>query len=204
MASEDQKGALGLNRRYLPSEPLIDFIFVHGLRGGSRKTWSMTNSVTHYWPQEWLPKYPTFKKLYAYIATGEMSVSPYLGDTDMPMADMPIVLIGHSMSGLVIKKAYLLASQDSAHKTLAKRVRTFYFYVTPHRGSDWAKLLNNVLRCVYSSRAYVADLKRNSETIQSTNDEFRNYSNDLNLWSFYETQKVTLGVFRTFIVDADS
>ena len=135
---------------------------------------------------------------------GEMSVSPYLGDTDMPMADMPIVLIGHSMSGLVIKKAYLLASQDSAHKTLAKRVRTFYFYVTPHRGSDWAKLLNNVLRCVYSSRAYVADLKRNSETIQSTNDEFRNYSNDLNLWSFYETQKVTLGVFRTFIVDADS
>ena len=52
-------GPLGLNLLYAPSEPLIDFIFVHGLRGGSRKTWSKTKDVNHYWPQQWLPLEPS-------------------------------------------------------------------------------------------------------------------------------------------------
>ena len=44
-------------------EPSIDFIFVHGLGGGSRKTWSKTSSLAHYWPQEWLSKDPAFKNV---------------------------------------------------------------------------------------------------------------------------------------------
>ena len=36
----DTWGPLGLNLLHSPPEPLIDFIFVHGLRGGSIKTWT--------------------------------------------------------------------------------------------------------------------------------------------------------------------
>lgn len=219
---DDPKGRLGLNLLHSPSDPLIDFIFVHGLGGGSRKTWSKTSSVIHFWPQEWLPKDPAFKNVrihsfgydsdwvkgkdsclnvhhFGKSLVGEISTSPYLGD-----GDTPIVLIGHSMGGLVIKKAYMLARQGAAYKALAERFHTIYFLATPHRGSDSAKLLNNILHIAYSSRAYVADLERGSGAIQSINDEFRNYSAEIDLWSFYETQKLKIGVLSTLIVDPDS
>lgn len=220
---DDPKGPLGLNLLHSPSEPLIDLVFVHGLGGGSRKTWSKTSSVTHYWPQEWLPKDPAFKSVrvhsFGYDSDwvkgrdnclnihhigksllGEMSTSPYVGH-----ANTPIVLIGHSMGGLVIKKAHMLARQGAAYETLAARFHTIYFLATPQRGSDSAKLLNNILQIAYSSRAYVEDLERGSRAIQSINDEFRNYSADIDLWSFYETQKLKIGgVLSTLIVDPDS
>lgn len=219
---DDPKGPLGLNLLHSPSEPLIDFIFVHGLGGGSRKTWSKTSSVTHYWPQEWLPKDPAFKNVrvhsfgynsdwikgkdnclnihhFSKSLLGEMSTSPYLGD-----ADTPIVLIGHSMGGLVIKKAYILARQDAVYETLTKQIHTIYFLATPHRGSDSAKVLNNILQIAYSSSAYVAELERGSGAIQSINDEFRKHCADIDLWSFYETQKLNRGVFSTLIVDPES
>ncbi|KAK4691880.1 protein SERAC1, partial [Lecanoromycetidae sp. Uapishka_2] len=219
---DDPRGVLGLNLLYSPSKPLIEFIFVDGLGGGSRKTWSKTNSVSHYWPQAWLPKDPAFKNVrvhsFGYDSDwakgkdncmnihhfgksflGEMSTSPYLFDINTK-----IVLIGHSMGGLVIKKALMLAKQDAAYETLRERFHTIFFLATPHKGSDSAKLLNNVLQIAYSSRAYVADLERGSGAIQTINDDFRNYSPDIVLWSFYETQKLKLGVLSTLIVDPDS
>lgn len=58
---EDVKGPLGLNLLHTVAEPLIDFIFVHGLGGGSRKTWSMSSNPHHYWPKEWLSRDPEFR-----------------------------------------------------------------------------------------------------------------------------------------------
>jgi WD40 repeat protein len=128
-----------------------------------------------------------------------MSTSPSLS-----VSQTPLVLIGHSMGGLVIKKAYLLARQDTAYEVLARRIHTMYFLATPHRGSSSAKLLSNVLRAAFSSRAYVADLKRSSSVIQSINEEFEKYSGGIVLWSFYETQKLKLGVLSVLIVDPES
>lgn len=127
---------------------------------------------------------------------GEMSTSPYLVSSSRH-----IVAIGHSMGGLVIKKAYILAVQDSAYKALASRFVAIYFLATPHRGADSAKLLKNILRVAYD-RAYVADLGRNSGAIQVINDEFRHFSANLELWSFYETQNMKL--FSSPIVDPES
>ncbi|KAI0834348.1 WD40 repeat-like protein [Hypoxylon sp. FL0890] len=219
---DDSKGPLGLNLLFTPSEPRIDFIFVHGLGGGSRKTWSKSNSASHFWPQEWLPKDPAFKDVrihsfgynsdyakgkdnclnihhFGKSLLGEMSTSPYLADSDTA-----IVLIGHSMGGLVIKKAYMLARQDASYKCLGRRFYAIYFLATPHRGSDSAKTLKNLLRCAFSLRAYVGDLQKGSGTIQVINDDFRQYSTDIDLWSFYETQHLDMGVFSRMIVDPDS
>jgi len=60
-ATGDFVGPPGLNLLYAPPEPLLEFIFVHGLRGGSRKTWSYSSNPYHYWPKEWLPRDPEFK-----------------------------------------------------------------------------------------------------------------------------------------------
>ncbi|BCS04131.1 NACHT and WD domain protein [Aspergillus luchuensis] len=219
---DNPRGPLGLNLLHSPPEPQIESIFVHGLGGGSRKTWSKTTSGYHYWPQEWLPKDPAFSHVrvhsfgynsdwskgkdncldiyhFAKSLLGELSTSPHLSHTDTP-----IVFLGHSMGGLVIKKAYLLASQDAFFEGLVKRFHAIYFFATPHRGSDSAKLLENILQITYSSRAYVSDLKRGSSTLQSINEEFRKHSGKMELWSFYETQKLTIGLFSILIVDPNS
>lgn len=58
--NEEFKGPLGLNLLHTVPEPRIDFIFVHGLGGGSRKTWSKTPDPYHYWPKEWMSRDPEF------------------------------------------------------------------------------------------------------------------------------------------------
>src|SRR5271155_3924291 len=58
---DEIRGPIGLNLLYEPAEPIVDLIFVHGLGGGSRKTWSKSPGVDSFWPQEWLPRDVEFK-----------------------------------------------------------------------------------------------------------------------------------------------
>lgn len=51
---EDTWGPLGLQILHSPSEALVDIIFVHGLRGGSIKTWCKGDDLQYFWPREWL------------------------------------------------------------------------------------------------------------------------------------------------------
>jgi len=47
---------LGLHVVHEPdAAPSIDLIFVHGLGGTCRKTWSRDRDTRLFWPQEWLP-----------------------------------------------------------------------------------------------------------------------------------------------------
>lgn len=108
------------------------------------------------------------------------------------------------MGGLVAKKTYLLARQDIFYETLLKRFRAMCFFATPHLGSDLAKLLGKILGITHSSLAYVSDLKRGSEALQSINDEFRKYSDKIDLCSFYEMQRLKVGPLSARIVHPDS
>lgn len=60
-SSDDSRNSLGLVPLYSPSEPVVDLIFIHGLRGGSRKTWSKSEHPFHFWPKEWLSRDPDFR-----------------------------------------------------------------------------------------------------------------------------------------------
>lgn len=225
VAIDDVRGPLGLHLLHLAAEPLVDFIFVHGLRGGSIKTWRKGSDPKQFWPQNWLPLEPAFRNVsihtFGYNADwgdtkdsflnvhdfgrtllAEMKISPHIRSGGRN----PIVLIGHSMGGLVIKKAYILARQDLANQDFAQRIRCTFFLATPHRGSDSAKLLNNILRAsgALSGRQYITDLEKNSVSTQTINDEFRNFADELMLYSFYETTKTNLGVSSAMIVERDS
>jgi WD40 repeat protein len=114
----------------------------------------------------------------------------------------PLVFIGHSMGGLVIKRAFIFAKQKEEFLSIANRVRAILFLATPHRGSDFAPLLSKVLS-FSGSRPFVADLHRNSLVTQSINDEFPHHCRDLQLYSFYETLPTSYGVGKGLIVDKD-
>ncbi|MBE3050331.1 hypothetical protein IMZ48_49115 [Candidatus Bathyarchaeota archaeon] len=52
---EGIRGELGLRLVHSSPEPLVDIIFVHGLRGGSIRTWRKGTDPRYFWPQCWLP-----------------------------------------------------------------------------------------------------------------------------------------------------
>jgi hypothetical protein len=63
-ASQDSKGPLGLNTlRGLPGPAIADMIFIHGLGGGSRSTWTKSGDPSLYWPQNWLPNDAAFRDI---------------------------------------------------------------------------------------------------------------------------------------------
>lgn len=107
------------------------------------------------------------------------------------------------MGGLVIKRAYILANQKEEFHSIARRVQAIFFLATPHRGADLAQLLTKILNLTSGARPFVADLHRNSLATQSINDEFPQYSQNLQLFSFYETITTGYGVGKSLIVDKD-
>ena len=58
---ETNDNPLGLSVLYSPSEsPTVDIIFIHGLGGGSIKTWCKNGDRNLCWPRNWLPSEPGF------------------------------------------------------------------------------------------------------------------------------------------------
>lgn len=119
------------------------------------------------------------------------------------MSQGPILLVGHSMGGLVIKKAFILSKDVPEFK---ERIRCIFFLATPHRGSDYASLLNNVLAIsgVLSPRRYIADLMTGSTSAQLINEDFSKHATELPVFSFYETLRMSLGVTSGMIVNKNS
>ncbi|KAI0436943.1 NACHT and WD domain protein [Xylaria telfairii] len=193
----------GLRLLHASPQPLIDIIFVHGLRGGSSKTWRKGDDVRSDWGSlnpSVLNVHDFWQALYE-----ELRSSPNLRQ----IADSPIVMIGHSMGGLVIKKAYILAHQDQVHHHLAERIRCIFFLATPHRGSEYASVLNRILKIsgvtgMASSREYIGELSQWSTSAQIINGDFGRYASSLEIYSFYETLETNLGFSSSLIVDKDS
>lgn len=65
-SEEDLRGPLGLRLIRASPEPLIELIFVHGLRGGSVKTWRKGEDHRLFWPKFFLPMDPDFRNANIY------------------------------------------------------------------------------------------------------------------------------------------
>lgn len=251
---ESFKGPLGLNILRDVTEPMIDFIFVHGLGGGSRKTWSKSSNQYHYWPKEWLSQDPDFSCVrvwsfgykadwnerkenvldirdFALALLGEIENAPdirrtevsrlsecYLWSILLSVDENCICRSQHGWScrqtgmscihfdsyRLTSEKACILTREDPARRNLAGRIHTLFFLATPHRGSDLAKTLMNILKFSYGKKAFVSDLRRNSSLINAINDNFRHVAEDLQLWSYYETFPCQILLTSALIIDKSS
>lgn len=58
------KGPLGLTTLSEPVDQAIaDLVFVHGLGGGSRSTWTKSSDPSLFWPQKWLHVDASFRDI---------------------------------------------------------------------------------------------------------------------------------------------
>lgn len=100
----------------------------------------------------------------------------------------------------MIKKAFILGRDIP---DFHQRIRCIFFLATPHRGSDYAALLNNILAVsgFLSPRNYVTDLVTGSTSAQLINEDFGRYAHDLPVFSFYETLRMSIGISSSVVVE---
>ena len=188
-----------------------DVIFIHGLAGDPRKTWSC-DGEDGFWPA-WLARERT--GIGVWSVGYQVAATAWRG-TAMPLFDRannvlaelsaagigsrPVCFIAHSMGGLMVKymlrNAYTLAPEFAP---IAKSVRGVIFFATPHAGSDAA--LVRYLKFLRPSIA-IRELESNAPALRELNQWYRENAPDLGLATsvFFETRK-TAGLQ---IVDAAS
>ncbi|KAG6368892.1 hypothetical protein INS49_003110 [Diaporthe citri] len=194
-----ESGPLGLNVVYTPDNGRkVDIIFIHGLGGTSKWTWSKHRNTELFWPLTFLPleqdlclaRILTFGYNASFQKAGNVSLSlldfakdllfdlKYGKDPDMDELDMgkvPIIFVVHSMGGLVVKEARLIYK--------GKTIR------------------NSVM---LNSKQYVAELARNSLTLQKLNEQFRHIAPRLDIVSFYETMPTRIKSARVMVLEKES
>ena len=88
----------------------------------------------------------------------------------------PVIFVGHSMGGLIIKKMLLLAQSSSqpSFNSLAENTKGIVFYSTPHEGSEIAKL-NSVIKYIVFPSVEVQELEMNHPALASLNELFKQF-----------------------------
>ncbi|KAG9840443.1 hypothetical protein KCU98_g9245, partial [Aureobasidium melanogenum] len=155
---DDNKGLKVLVDR--ESQTALDIVFVHGLRGHRINTWSSNNTC---WPKDLLPEDIKDARIltFGYDAqvagflstTSQASIFAHaeklldnLKNARRGFETRPIIFIGHSLGGIIIKDA-LIRSFECKHSTQDVRLGAIFnatigviFMATPHRGSHTASL----------------------------------------------------------------
>ncbi|KAI1087197.1 hypothetical protein F5B19DRAFT_497604 [Rostrohypoxylon terebratum] len=216
------KDPLGLKVVYRPAgQRRADIIFVHGLGGSSRMTWSYQRNLEYFWPLKFLPSEPDINEAriltFGYNANfrpgsgkNKMSILDFAKDLlfdlkhaqdetvpeleDLGMGERPIIFTVHSMGGLIVKEAYVQGQNDPAYEPIIKAISSIIFLSTPHRGTNLAETLNRILQVsfVASPMQFISELAAGSQTLQKLNEQFRHAAPKLQIVSFYETRPTTM------------
>ena len=109
----------------------------------------------------------------------------------------PIVFISHSLGGLIVKKAMIIAWENAdEYGDMLKSVRASVFFAVPHRGADiafWANFPATLIR--YGSigfagnTAYLEALKTSSHTWRDISKQFVKRAAPLKIRTFFETER---------------
>lgn len=229
-SSDRNPKTLGLHVLHQPRQPApLDIIFVHGLGGDSRKTWSKNHDPSSFWPELWLPHELDIGNAriftFGYNASFrpgtprsisnisdfakellfEMSFGINEKGDDLGLGQVPIIFVVHSMGGLVVKKAYLLGQNDEQYQDIFRSISGIVFLATPHRGTNLAEVLNRVLKVSFqSTKNFIMDLNKSSPALEEVNEQFRHVAPRLSIVSFYETLPTTIGPMKLMVVEKDS
>ncbi|KAL4968578.1 uncharacterized protein BDV14DRAFT_196880 [Aspergillus stella-maris] len=216
---EDAKGPLGLTTLHNPGDkPVVELIFVHGLNGGSQSTWTKNDDSSLYWPKEWLPKDKAFQdvRIHTFGYASGLSQESFLDIPDFarsllysvhdsPLISkegrVPLIFVGHSMGGLVVKKAYILGHDIPEMRPLVSSVCAIFFLATPHQGANIAQTLSRIVQIASGTRAFVQDLFPGSPALESINEEFPRHCSNLQLFSFFENKPMNYVIGKGLIVE---
>ncbi|KAI0888132.1 uncharacterized protein GGS22DRAFT_155137 [Annulohypoxylon maeteangense] len=219
---------LGLFVLHAPVQRSVDILFIHGLGGTSLRSWCRNRDLENLWPQLWLPEEPDLTSARilsfgynAHFSSKKEQASLTIGDfaNDLlfrmkygengpeRLGQVPLIVVAHSMGGLVFKKAFIHGHMNEEFRGIISSIKAVLFLATPHRGTDLAETLNKILTSSFfghSSKDYVSELARRSPTIDELNESFRHHASKLQIFSFYETLSTNVGLMSFMILEKQS
>ena len=191
----------------------LHVIFIHGLGGDARSTWMHDpDDQASLWPI-WVGE--DFE-CNVWVAAYGAAISGWTDDA-MHLAELgesllasiqaepilknrSLVLIGHSLGGLVIKAGMTQAAAqvatlgDQQRTELLNSIAGIVFIGTPHQGSNLATIANN-LRLFLKTNPQVTNMARDDGWLKLLNTQFRNLQSQrrFEVGVFYETKGVFIG-----------
>ena len=220
-----KRDLLGLTPVYEPPEPhkpAADLVLIHGLGGRSHRTWVAPTKGGVFWPETLLAKDALLQNQVAISSFGYSANWSAPEDSMLDVEDFArqlldrltsdsrvstrttgLILIGHSMGGLVAKSLYVIALAEQQRFT--RRIHAIFFLGTPHKGAKLAPLLRQALKLTPFDKPFVCDLDPASPKLEKLQADFNERVDDLQIHSFFETQPLRIfGPIRTVIVPRDS
>ncbi|EFY94783.2 ankyrin repeat protein [Metarhizium robertsii ARSEF 23] len=113
---------------------------------------------------------------------------------EMEDDERPILFIGHSLGGLAVKMALVKASNEARYENILRQCYGVAFFGTPHQGSSYFSLPS--LACSIQSLLQLSSplppsvthhLRVGNSVLTRLDEDFKAASNDLQVWTFYET-----------------
>lgn len=189
----------------------VDVVAVHGLQGDAYKTWTHENHTL--WLRDMLPTEVPSARIMTFGYESAWAFSNSVAGIEHKARDLlnrlsakrnddtyrrPIVFICHSLGGIVVKKALILAHQKSSdfHDILTN-TKAIAFLAVPHKGSGaawWGNFAANVLKGasvgLSTNSALLADLRKDSSALTDIQKQSIERIQDLKMYTFYETLKL--------------
>ena len=194
----------------------VDVVAVHGILGHPFKTWEHENGKL--WLKDFLAKDLPSARIMTFgydsavafskgVGTIENNARYLLNQLSAERAASgsqgsdrrPIVFICHSLGGIIVKKALVLAHESSFvadFKDILDNTKAMAFLSVPHRGSDaawWGDLGANILKSasmgIWTNRRLIKDLKKQSPALMDISKQFVPRSQSLTIYAFYERRK---------------
>ncbi|OTA59974.1 hypothetical protein K449DRAFT_466461 [Hypoxylon sp. EC38] len=209
----------GLTELRIPgaSNPTVDIVFVHGLNGSSTATWKHPDTA-FWWPEQLgkdipdarilLFNYDTFFEPTS-KGTNLVRISDIALDLCYQLRDnrfengveegtRPIVMIGHSLGGLVIKKALIECKEIETCKDILKSTSSIMLFATPNAGSFATKMNRiKIVKLIANCVGYEAPPKI-FDALESHSDQLLDISRSFQKLSIWETPKSAAPFMRTF------
>lgn len=106
----------------------------------------------------------------------------------------PLVFIGHSIGGLVVKMALAKAARDIRYEDILRDCYGVAFFGTPHQGSSYfamptlARSIQSILQLSKPLPTSVTDdLRVGNRLLLHADEDFKAIAHDLRVWTLYET-----------------
>ena len=196
-----------------------DIVFVHGLTGNGLATWEKGDTI---WPRDLLPKAVPAARVITwnydadimrfFNKTGQNTILKHAENFLLDLAgeraeedgiepDRPIIFVGHSLGGLVIKQALITArehentmSEDDNYASIIRNTVGIIFLGTPHKGSDQAKwdgIATNLAKVLKKEHndTIVNALSRGSSALEGLQSSFAGISDRFSYSTFSEERE---------------
>ena len=180
--------------------PVVDVVFVHGLTGDAKQTWTnvATNGFWPTWLHEELEKISVYSLGYPASALGkpakkEMGLFERAGNVlelfaGFGIGERPIAFVAHSLGGILVKMVLRKSceAEEKEWRRVSESTKLVFFLATPHLGSE----LSNFAKAIPYTSKHVTLLANEVGLLEDLNGHYRAFANgraDLTTVAYYET-----------------